>query len=62
MRFHHLYKQQLSHQLIVGKFIVIKLKTKDAPIENSIWVTKKGMKKLAFPKFINQYLDEKDQQ
>ncbi|MGK2863834.1 MAG: NUDIX domain-containing protein, partial [Chitinophagaceae bacterium] len=57
-----LYKQQLSHQLIVGKFIVIRLKTKDAPIENSICVTKKGMKKLAFPKFINQYLDEKDKQ
>ncbi len=57
-----LYKQHLSHQLIVGKFIGIKLKTKGLPIEKSIWVTKNGMKKLAFPKFINQYLDEINQQ
>lgn len=51
------FKQQLSHQLIAGRFIKIKLKKKFNWNENIIWVTTREMKKLAFPKFINQYLD-----
>lgn len=57
-----LFKQQLSHQLIAGKFIKIKLKRKLSMNENIIWVTNKGLKKFAFPKFINQYLDNEKTQ
>ena len=57
-----LFKQQLSHQLIAGQFIKIKLKKRLNWNENIIWVTTKEMKKLPYPKFINQYFDiEKEQ-
>jgi A/G-specific adenine glycosylase len=50
-------KQQLSHQLIAGQFLSIKLKKK--PAEDWIWVDKKELKEYAFPRFINQFLEEK---
>jgi len=53
-----LFKQQLSHQLIAGQFIKIELKNKLNWNENIIWVTTREMKKLAFSKYINQYLDK----
>ena len=57
-----LFKQQLSHQLIAGQFITIRL-TKKSGINNEVtWVTKNELKKFAFPKFINQYLDNKEMQ
>jgi A/G-specific adenine glycosylase len=52
-----LFKQQLSHQLIAGQFIKIKLKKKLNLEDDMTWVTKKEIKKFPFPKFINQYLD-----
>ena len=52
-----LFKQQLSHQLIAGQFIKIRLKKKISPDIHLIWVTKRELKKFAFPKFINQYLE-----
>ena len=52
-----LFRQLLSHQLIAGRFIKIKTKKSLNRNENIIWVTAREMKKLAFPKFINQYLD-----
>ena len=54
-----LFKQQLSHQLIAGQFIKLKLKGKHDPAINWIWVTKSRIGKFAFPRFINQYLNEK---
>ncbi len=51
------FKQQLSHQLVAGQFIKIKLKKMPNWNEKIIWVTTREMKKLPFPKFINQYLD-----
>lgn len=57
-----LFKQQLSHQLIAGQFIKIRLKKKVNHHENVTWVTKKELKKFAFPKFINQYLDNEKTQ
>jgi A/G-specific adenine glycosylase len=58
-----LFKQQLSHQLIVGQFIKIKLKKKSNPYREWVWVSKNKAGKYAFPQFINQYLREKaDQQ
>ena len=52
-----LYKQQLSHQLIAGQFIKLKLKKKPAE-KNWMWLSKSELKKHAFPQFINQYLKE----
>jgi A/G-specific adenine glycosylase len=54
-----LFKQQLSHQLIAGQFIKIKLKQKPSDKNDWLWVTKSKIGKYAFPQFINQYLQEK---
>ena len=51
-----LFKQQLSHQLITGRFITIKLKRKVKLQADFQWVTKEKLKSFAFPQFINQYL------
>ncbi|MEO7529419.1 MAG: A/G-specific adenine glycosylase [Chitinophagaceae bacterium] len=55
----HLFKQKLSHQLITGRFITIKLKRKVKFINDFRWVTKEKLKSFAFPQFINQYLKTK---
>jgi A/G-specific adenine glycosylase len=52
------YSQLLSHQLIKGKFIVISI-NKKPKIESYNWVHKKDLKKIAFPKFINAFLQDK---
>lgn len=59
-----LYKQQLSHQLISGRFITLKLKMKPKQGKAPTffgwqWVTKNKALEFAFPQFINQYLREK---
>ena len=54
-----LFKQQLSHQLIAGQFIAIKLKKKVSSGNNWVWVEKKELKKYAFPKIINTWLLKK---
>lgn len=56
-----LFRQQLSHQLIAGQFIQIKL-IEDDITNDWLWVSKSQLKKYAFPKFINQYLDNKTRQ
>ena len=53
------FKQQLSHQLISGHFFIIKLKRKPVLIDGWRWVLKNKLCKYPFPKFINQYLEEK---
>lgn len=53
-----LFKQQLSHQLIAGQFLKLRLKQKPAPKNDWIWLTKTKAGKYAFPQFINQYLRE----
>lgn len=57
-----LFKQQLSHQLIAGSFIVITLKKKSALPGNWQWVPKKQLGNYAFPGFINQYLIKAEEQ
>lgn len=52
-----LFKQQLSHQLIAGQFIKIKVKEKNIVKIEMLWVKANQMKKFAFPKFINMYFD-----
>jgi A/G-specific adenine glycosylase len=52
-----LYKQQLSHQLITGQFIVIRLKRKSRLPDSALWVDKNKFSKYAFPKLINDYCE-----
>lgn len=54
-----LFKQQLSHQLIAGQFIKIKVKRKPQLNNDWQWLTKKQISLYAFPQFINQYLHGK---
>lgn len=57
-----LYKQQLSHQLIIGRFITIKLKRKPASVKDWQWVNERELVNYAFPKFINQYAGSSKEQ
>lgn len=52
------YKQQLSHQLIVGQFIRIILQYQPNENNNWVWMTKNKITKYAFPQLINQYLQK----
>lgn len=52
-----LQKQQLTHQEIKGQFIKIKLSSIPSSLEHYDWVDAKKLKKLAFPKFINQFME-----
>ncbi len=54
-----LFNQQLSHQLITGRFVTIKMKRKVKLINDWRWVMKGRLKSFAFPQFINQYLKTK---
>jgi len=55
-----LLQQKLSHQLIYGRFIKIRLKQKP-PLENNWeWIFRNKRNKYPFPRFINQYLQYKD--
>ena len=49
------FKQQLTHQLISGQFIHVKIKRIYSV--NWEWASRERMQSLAFPKFINQYLE-----
>ena len=59
MAFSPIFRQQLSHQLIKGRFMKIKLSQKSKLPADVVWVNEKKMKDYAFPKFINQYLQNK---
>lgn len=50
-----LYKQQLSHQLIAGRFIRISVEKKPTLKNDWLWLAKQKLARHAFPKFINQY-------
>jgi A/G-specific adenine glycosylase len=54
-----MYKQQLTHQTIYGQFVTINLKK--APLLTGYQKFEKtGLLKLPFPKFINNYLEDKN--
>ena len=53
-----LQKQQLTHQLIKGQFIKVSIGSIPNTLKHHQWHTINELKELAFPKFINQYLDE----
>lgn len=52
------FRQQLSHQLIAGQFIRIRLGQKPALKQGDHWVSAEEMKTYAFPRFINHYLEQ----
>ena len=53
-----LQKQQLTHQLIKGQFIKVSLDSIPNNLKHHQWYPINELKDLAFPKFINQFLDE----
>jgi A/G-specific adenine glycosylase len=55
------YKQQLSHQLIAGRFIHIRVKNKPNQADWQ-WVNETGLVKFAFPRVINQFLEKAREQ
>jgi A/G-specific adenine glycosylase len=50
------YKQQLTHQNLVGKFIKIKLERVPETLQHFLKFKTAELSLVAFPKFINQYL------
>ncbi|MBC7948581.1 MAG: A/G-specific adenine glycosylase [Chitinophagaceae bacterium] len=50
------YKQQLSHQMIIGQFIEIRVKNKPNNAD-FLWVSPSELKQFAFPRLINHYLE-----
>lgn len=54
------FKQQLSHQLIEGRFTKLKLSKKPKLPSDILWIRKKEIANYAFPMFINQHLREMD--
>lgn len=52
-----LYKQKLSHQLITGQFLEIRLKKIHTTNKDLLWVSAKQLGNYPFPVFINQYLE-----
>jgi len=52
------FKQQLTHQTIHARFIVLPLLKKPAIFEEALWVTKQQLKKLPFPKIANLFLEK----
>jgi A/G-specific adenine glycosylase len=52
------YRQQLTHQLIESRFFLTELKSIPKVFAKAFWVKQADLKKYAFPKIINQYLQE----
>lgn len=51
--------QQLTHQKISGRFIHIRLKTIPRMLKTYQWLSDKEVKKIAFPKLLNDYINQK---
>ena len=52
------YTQQLTHQTIQARFVIIKLNALPTVFRNAQWVNAKQMKKLPFPKLVNDFLQQ----
>lgn len=53
-----LYKQQLSHQAIFGRFVVMKIKKPLPSLKDYLLVNEKQIKQLAFPRLINHWHED----
>lgn len=51
------YRQQLSHQFINGRFMVVTIKKEPPGLKQYELIEKNKIKRLAFPALINQYLN-----
>lgn len=60
LNFSPLLKQKLTHQLITGQCITIRLKQKPGWKNDWFWVSQAEIIKYAFPQFINQFLRKKE--
>jgi A/G-specific adenine glycosylase len=56
-QFSAVQSQQLTHQKIKGQFLRVQLPVVPKPLEHYSLVSKKEMQKLAFPRFINQFME-----
>lgn len=56
-----LFKQQLSHQLIAGRFITISLKNKTT-LQKGQWVKRSSLVNYTFPRVINHYFEQRKEQ
>lgn len=54
------YHQQLTHQLVHGQFITVTALKPVAALKGFMLVDKKQLKKYAFPRLINTFLEEKN--
>jgi A/G-specific adenine glycosylase len=54
------YKQMLTHQQLLVRFHIIELNSIAKVFEDGNWTTIKSLKKLAFPKTINNFLAEQN--
>lgn len=54
------FKQQLTHQNLEGRFITIKLDSIPASLKHYKSINISDLQTIAFPKFINQYLEGSD--
>lgn len=52
------FKHILSHQRIFGRFVVLKLTEK--PSEDFTWISKKELRRFAFPRLVNRFLERSD--
>ena len=53
-----IFSQQLSHQLIEGRFTRLILNRKHINSNDVLWISKNDIKQFPFPKFVNQYLEQ----
>lgn len=50
------YKQQLTHQVILAKFIIVPFNKIPPVFSKANWVNLKQLQKMAFPKLVNEFL------
>jgi A/G-specific adenine glycosylase len=52
------YTQQLTHQLLSVRFVIVALNKIPSVLEKGTWVKRKSFSKFAFPKTLNLFLEE----
>ncbi|MBI5859031.1 MAG: A/G-specific adenine glycosylase [Sphingobacteriales bacterium] len=52
------FTQPLSHQLITGRFLKIRLKKKPSLQKSCLWIDSNELRRYSFPAFINTYLKQ----
>jgi A/G-specific adenine glycosylase len=52
------YKQQLTHQHLLGKFIIIQMHSAPLKLQSFLKLDAEQLSTVPFPKFINQYLEQ----